>query len=52
MVFRNFRKRRDDGMLVQSAVPRVLDVSADEYYRAPAKHFERLYSNWVAQRPS
>jgi endo-1,4-beta-mannosidase len=51
-VFRRFRQRRDDGALVQSAVPRVLDVSADEYYRAPAKHFERLYSNWVAQRPS
>ena len=55
-VFRNFRKRRDSdarsGSQVGAAVPRVLDVTADEYYRAPAKHFERLYSKWVAQRPS
>src|SRR5450759_4846696 len=55
-VFRNFRKRRDAGALsgseVRAAVPRVLDVSADEYYRAPAKHFERISSKWVAQRPS
>ena len=51
-VFRKFRQRRDDGTLVQSAVPRVLDMSADEYYRAPAEHFGRLYSKWVAEGPS
>ncbi len=51
-VFRRFRQRRDDGTLVQSAVPLVLDVSADEYYRTPAKHFGRLYAKWVAERPS
>ena len=55
-VFRNFRKRRDAdagaGSEVGVAVPRVLDVTADEYYRAPAKHFARLYAKWVAQRPS
>lgn len=51
-VFRRFRQRRDDGTLVPSAVPGVLDLSADEYYRAPAKHFGRLYASWVAQRPS
>lgn len=51
-VFRKFRQRRDEGAQVQATVPRVLDISADEYYRAPAKHFGRLYSKWVAERPS
>jgi endo-1,4-beta-mannosidase len=51
-VFRKFRQRRDAGTLAQSPVPRVLDVSADEYYRAPGKHFARLYAKWVAQRSS
>jgi len=55
-VFRNFRKRRDAaaraGSEVGAAVRRVLDVTADEYYGAPAKHFARLYAKWVAQRPS
>jgi endo-1,4-beta-mannosidase len=46
-VFRSFRKRRDEGTLVQAAIPRVLDVSADEYYGGPAKHFGRLYAKWV-----
>ena len=48
-VFRRFSER---GTLIQGAVPRVLDVSADEYYRAPDKHFGRLYSKWVAQAAS
>jgi endo-1,4-beta-mannosidase len=51
-VFRKFRQRRDAGTLVQSPVPKVLDISADEYYRAPGKHFARLYEKWVAERPS
>ncbi len=55
-VFRDFRKRRDAGALSGSqagaAVPRVLDITADEYYRAPARHFARLYAKWVAERPS
>lgn len=51
-VFRKFSHRRDNGTLAQSAVPPALDVSADEYYRAPAKNFERLYSQWVAKRPA
>ena len=53
-VFRDFRKRRDAGALASSqmdaAVSRVLDLSADEYYRAPARHFTRLYAKWVEQR--
>jgi hypothetical protein len=54
-VFRNFRKRRDteprSGPPVRAEVPRVLDVTADEYYSAPGKHFARLYAKWVAERP-
>ena len=48
-VFRRFRQRRDEGALMQAAVPRVLDVTADAYYRAPAVHFGRLYAKWIAQ---
>ena len=51
-VFRKFRQRRDDGTLAQGKVPRVLDVTAHEYYMEPAKHFGRLYSKWLAERPS
>jgi hypothetical protein len=38
--------------VVQAPVPRVLDVTADEYYRDPAKHFGRLYAKWVAASPA
>ncbi len=48
-VFREFRRLRDTGKLIRGAVPRVLDVSADEYYRAPGKHFDRLYANWISE---
>jgi endo-1,4-beta-mannosidase len=52
-VFRNFRKRRDagarSGSEVGAAVPRVLDVTADEYYRAPGANFERLYAAWLSR---
>ena len=51
-VFRKLRKRRDAGELFPSGVPPALDISADEYYRAPAKHFERLYASWLAQSHS
>jgi endo-1,4-beta-mannosidase len=53
-VFRNFRKRRDAGALDNSAVsiPRVLDISADEYYTAPQAHFDRLYAVWLSGLPS
>jgi endo-1,4-beta-mannosidase len=47
-VWRSFRKRRDAGSLPSSAgVPRTLDVSADEYHRAPAENFARLYKAWI-----
>jgi endo-1,4-beta-mannosidase len=53
-VVRSFRRRRDDGKLVRSEVgiPDVLDVTADEYYRAPSAHFERLYAIWLSRDPS
>ena len=51
-VFRKFRQRRDAGTLGKAIVPKVLDVSTDEYYRAPGMHFARLYAKWVAERPS
>ena len=51
-VFRKFRKQRDAGAYSdEAAVPRVLDVTPDEYYRAPGEHFARLYAKWVAERP-
>jgi hypothetical protein len=50
-VFRALRTRRNTGGLDRGAVPNVLDVSADEYYRDPAAHFERLYGAWIAKHP-
>ena len=51
-VFRRFSERRIEGALVVGPVPRVLDVSTDEYYRDPARHFGRLYSTWIAKSTS
>lgn len=55
-VFTKLRKQRDAGAFSRSegsaAMPRVLDVTAAEYYSAPDKHFERLYAKWVSERPS
>lgn len=50
-VFRDFRRRLDNGTLIQAdgGISSLLDVSADEYYRAPAKHFERLYASWLSR---
>jgi endo-1,4-beta-mannosidase len=49
-VFRSLRKRRDAGDLARGEVPQVLDVGADEYYRSPGAHFERLYGEWLTRR--
>jgi hypothetical protein len=54
-VFKEFRKRRDaggPGSKARPAVPRILDVTADEYYRAPRENFQRLYSAWLARTAS
>jgi endo-1,4-beta-mannosidase len=50
-VFRKFRKQRDAGLLgasITPAIPKILDVSADEYYSAPQTHFDRLYARWLS----
>jgi endo-1,4-beta-mannosidase len=49
-VFRQLRRRRNAGTLVRGAIPSILDVTPDEYYRAPAEHFNRLYKTWTATR--
>jgi endo-1,4-beta-mannosidase len=52
-VFRKFRKDRDaaarSGPQRRPPVPKVLDVTADEYYRAPGEHFQRLYDAWLSR---
>lgn len=53
--FRNFRKLRAAGggeASAFAAIPRVLDMSAEDYYRAPGANFERLYAAWLARAPS
>jgi endo-1,4-beta-mannosidase len=51
-VWRSFRKRRDAGVLPPSGgIPRTLDVSADEYHRAPTENFARLYASWLSSAP-
>jgi endo-1,4-beta-mannosidase len=50
--FRRLRERRDAGMIGRAPVAAVLDVTADEYYRAPAQHFERLYASWLSGSPA
>jgi endo-1,4-beta-mannosidase len=46
-----FREWRDSGADVPSpaGLPKVLDVTADEYYDAPSAHFNRLYATWSAR---
>jgi endo-1,4-beta-mannosidase len=49
-VWRSFRKRRDAGVLPPGGeFPQTLDVSAEEYHRAPAENFARLYARWLLQ---
>lgn len=50
-VFRALRAARHRGELSET-VPavRLLDVSADEYYRDPPRHFARLYERWLARQ--
>lgn len=49
-VFRKLRLRRDAGPLGESParIPRVLDISADDYYADPQMHFDRLYVSWIS----
>jgi hypothetical protein len=36
-------------MIPEVPVEPALDVSADDYYRAPARNFERLYAGWLSR---
>lgn len=47
--FRALRARRDRDELRPGAIPPVLDVTVDEYYRDPNAHFDRLYAAWVSR---
>ncbi|MEP7380934.1 MAG: hypothetical protein ABI910_04565 [Gemmatimonadota bacterium] len=49
-VFRGLRRRRDAGLLAPRPIPATLDVTPDEYYAAPTRHFARLYSAWLEVR--
>jgi endo-1,4-beta-mannosidase len=47
-VFTTLRRRLDAGELSPGRAPGTLDLTADEYYEAPAHHFRRLYERWCA----
>ncbi|MEP7346472.1 MAG: hypothetical protein ABI877_14470 [Gemmatimonadaceae bacterium] len=51
-VFRALRRRRDAGSLLSLPVQPVLDISVDDYYDAPASHFNRLYARWFSRENS
>jgi endo-1,4-beta-mannosidase len=48
-VVRRFAARLARGEVPQGAAPPLLDVSADEYYAAPERHFRRLFARWLAR---
>ena len=47
-VMRGFATRLARGEVPFGVAPAVLDVTADDYYAAPAEHFRRLYRSWLA----
>jgi endo-1,4-beta-mannosidase len=47
-VVRAFAARLERGEVVLGRAPKVLDVTVDEYYAEPRRHFRRLYERWVA----
>ena len=46
-VIRAFASRLERGEVQLGEAPRLLDVTADEYYTAPNEHFSRLYEQWL-----
>jgi beta-galactosidase len=48
-VVRAFAARLGRGEIAMGHAPKVLDVTADAYYAEPARHFRRLYEQWVAR---
>jgi endo-1,4-beta-mannosidase len=49
-VFRQLRRQRDAGRLEQGTIPRLLDMTTDDYYRAPRANFDRLYADWLSMK--
>ena len=54
-VIRSCRKRRhaervETGKGRARELPKVLDVTADEYYRDPTVHFARQYARWLSRQ--
>jgi endo-1,4-beta-mannosidase len=48
-VFRALRAKRDAGEVPRVEPASALDVTANEYYRAPGLHFGRLYDTWISR---
>ena len=48
-VVRTFASDLERGQVRIGVTPTVLDVTADEYYAAPAHHFRRLYDRWLTR---
>jgi endo-1,4-beta-mannosidase len=46
-VVRNFAQRLARGEVSFGSAPRLLEVSNDAYYAAPAEHFRQLYDRWL-----
>jgi hypothetical protein len=46
-VIRKFSRRRNADTQPTS-IPGILDVGADEYYKSPQAHFDRLYAAWLS----
>ena len=46
-IIRAFASRLERGEVQLGEAPRLLDVTADEYYTAPNEHFSRLYKHWL-----
>jgi endo-1,4-beta-mannosidase len=49
-VVRAFASRLERGEVPFGTAPTILDVTADDYYAAPERHFRRLYHRWLDKR--
>lgn len=48
-VIRAFAARLTRNEVPFGSAPRLLDVTVDEYYAAPERHFRRLYGRWLTR---
>ena len=44
---RAFAARLARGEVAFGTAPTILDVTVDDYYAAPERHFRRLYDRWL-----